>query len=216
MLGENIESIVNAKNKLELGGKVANDAADDTKDNGGPGRHVTGSRGDGNQTSNDTAAEANSAPLLFEPVIKQAPSQPTDTGSNVRNDAGHDGAHVCAERAAAVEAEPADPEEDGTQHDVGDIVGTVWQTVDLVVAGALAEHQRVGKCRSARGDVHGGAASKVEAAHLEGPAVGVPRPVGDRVVDDGRPDEDEDDAWEHATAVGGGANGEGRTVEELG
>lgn len=211
--GENIERIVNAKDHLQLGGKVANDGAHDTKDKRGPGRHVPGGGRDGNETGNDTAAEADRAPLPLEPVIKQAPGQAADTGRDVRHDAGHDGAHVGAEGAAAVEAEPADPEENGAQDDVGDVVGTVRQTVDLGVAGASSEHEGVGEGGGARGNVHGSAAGKVEATHDEGPPVRVPCPVGDRVVHDGEPDEDEDDAGEHAATVGSGANCEGRAVE---
>lgn len=128
------------------------------------------------------------------------------------DDARHDSAQVSGQGTAAVEAKPADPQKDGAEHDVGDIVGAVGQAVDLVVAGALAQHQRVGQGGGARRDVHGGAAGKVEAAHDKGPAVGVPGPVGDGVVDDGRPDEDEDEGGEHAAAVCGGANGKSGAV----
>lgn len=128
------------------------------------------------------------------------------------DNAGHDGAQVGGERTAAVEAEPANPEEDGAKDDVGDVVRTVGQAAGVVVAGALAEHQRVGQGGSARRDVDGRTTSKVEAAHLEGPAVGVPGPVGDGVVDDGGPDEDEDQTGQQAAAVSSGSDSKGGTV----
>lgn len=56
--------------------------------------------------------------------------------------------------------------------------------------------------------MHGGAAGEVEAAEEEGPAVGVPGPAGDGVVDDGGPDEDEDEDGAEAGAFGEGADGE--------
>jgi hypothetical protein len=118
----------------------------------------------------------------------------------------HDGAHVCREGRAAVEAEPADPEEDGAEHDVGDVVRTGRQAADVVVAPPLAQHDGVGEGSSAGGDVHRCAAGEVETSHFEGPAGGVPGPAGDGVVDDGAPDEHEDYARQHAASVCCGAN----------
>lgn len=89
-----------------------------------------------------------------------------------------------------------------------DVVRAVVELVGAV-APAAAEHHAVGEGGAARGDVHGGAAGKVEAAHLVAPARGVPGPAGDGVVDDGGPDEHEDDAGEHAPALGDGARGQG-------
>ncbi len=80
-----------------------------------------------------------------------------------------------------------------------------------MIAVALAQHNAVGERGSARGDVHGCAAGEIEATELVHPAGRVPGPAGDGVVDDGRPDEYEDYAGEHAAAVGGGTNGEGGT-----
>lgn len=97
---------------------------------------------------------------------------------------------------------------------MGDVVRAVGQAVDLVVAGALAQHEGVGEGSSTRGDVHRRAAGEVEAAHEKRPAVGVPGPVGNGVVDDRRPDEDEDDGGQHATAVRGGTNGKSGSGEQ--
>ena len=71
-------------------------------------------------------------------------------------------------------------------------MGFVCQSL-CSIATALAEIDGDGERRSTRRNVHGGTAGEVEAAHDEGPAVGVPGPVGDWVVDDGGPDEDEDE-----------------------
>lgn len=73
---------------------------------------------------------------------------------------------------------------------------------------ALAEVEGDGEAGCAGGDVHGGAAGEVEPAHDGGPAVGVPGPAGDCVVDDGGPDEDEDHEGAEAGAFGDGADGE--------
>lgn len=88
-----------------------------------------------------------------------------------------------------------------------DIVRAVVQLMGTMAA-PLAQHHRVRERRAARRDVHGGAAGEIQAAHLERPPGGVPRPAGDGVVDDRGPDEHEDDAGQHAAALGDGARGE--------
>ena len=56
----------------------------------------------------------------------------------------------------------------------------------------------------------GSATGKVEAAHDEGPAVGVPSPACDGVVDEGGPDKDEDEEGAEPSALGDGADGKSR------
>lgn len=68
----------------------------------GSGRRL-GAYGDG------STAEADGAPLALEAVVHETPGEAADAGGDVGDDAGHDGAQVCGEGAAAVEAEPADP-----------------------------------------------------------------------------------------------------------
>lgn len=92
---------------------------------------------------------------------------------------------------------------------MGDVVRAVGQAVDLVVAVALAQHDGVGECGGTRGNVDGGTAGEVEPTEFKGPAVGIPGPVGDGVVDDGSPDEDKDEGGQHTATVGDGADSEG-------
>jgi hypothetical protein len=208
VLSEDIHGLINANEELDLGGKVADDTANDTEDDGSPGGDVAGGRGDGDEAGNGTRAEADGAPLLVEAVIEQAPGEATDASSNVGNKASHDSAEVGSEGRATVEAEPADPEEDGAKDDVGDVVRAVGKAINLAVAGALAEHQRVGEGSGAGGNVDGSTTGEVETAHLERPALRVPGPVGNGVVDDGGPDEHENDAGQHAATVSSSANSE--------
>ena len=77
------------------------------------------------------------------------------------------------------------------------------------VPAAFAEHEGVGQCSGAGGDMHGGAAGEIEPAHHCHPAGGIPGPAGDGVVDESGPEEHEDDAGKHAAAFGDGADGEG-------
>lgn len=94
---------------------------------------------------------------------------------------------------------------------MGDVVRTVGQTVVAAVAGALAEHETVGQSTGSRGDVHGATASKVVGGQIEEPAVAVPGPVGNGVVNNGRPDEHENNGREHAAPISNGTNGKSRT-----
>lgn len=191
---EDIQSLINTHHKLELSGKVATDATNDTEDDGSPGGDVTSGGRDGHETRNSAGAETNHGPLLLQTVVEQDPGDAADGSSEVRDDASHDGAHVGGERRAAVEAEPADPQEDGAEDDVGDVVRAVRQAGGLGVAGSLADHDGEGERGGTGRDVHRSATGEVEASHLERPAVGVPGPVRDRVVHYGGPDEHKDDA----------------------
>lgn len=58
----------------------------------------------------------------------------------------------------------------------------------------------------------GCSAGEIETAHDEGPAVGVPCPACDGVVDYSRPDENENQTWQHTPTVGSSANGQGRSI----
>lgn len=212
MDGKDVEGIVNANEELELSGKVTANSTDDTNDEASPRSDETRSRRNRNKSGNGARAEANGAPFLLQTIIEQDPSNTTDRRSQVGDETSHDGANVHAQGGTTVEAEPADPEEHGADDDVCDAVRAVGQAVVLVVAGALAEHDAVGEGAGARGDVDGAASGEVVRGELEEPAVGVPGPVGDGVVDDGGPDEHEDDGGEHAATVGDGTDGEGGTV----
>lgn len=59
--------------------------------------------------------------------------------------------------------------------------------------------------------MNGTASSKVVAGKVEEPAIGVPGPVGDGVVDDGGPKEHEDDGGEDTTSISNGTDCKSRT-----
>lgn len=56
--------------------------------------------------------------------------------------------------------------------------------------------------------MHGRAAGKVQTAHDEAPAVGTPGPAGNKVVDEGGPEENEDEGRQDTATLCGGADGE--------
>ena len=65
----------------------------------------------------------------------------------------------------------------------------------------LSQHERVRESCRAGGYVNRGPACKVQSSHSIHPASRVPGPASDSVVDDGRPDEHEDDAGKHAATL---------------
>ena len=153
--------------------------------------HKTGSRSDGDKTRNSSRAETNSRPLALKTVIPEHPSQTANAGSKVGDNACLGCAQVRGEGRATIEAEPAEPEEGRAQNNVGRIVRLVGEACGIIST-TLAEVKCDSKCGSAGGDVHWGTASEVKATKNVRPSMGIPCPIGDRVVDERRPNENEE------------------------
>ena len=206
MNGEDIKSIIDSKNELQLGGIVAGRSTDNSKDNSRPGRNVTRTRRNCDKTRDHAGAEPNRRPFLLQSVIKHTPSNTTDGSSKVGHNGSHDSAHVGAQSRSSIEAEPANPEENGADDDMGDVVRTIIQFV-CSMAPSLAEHERI--CQGGRTgrDVDRSSSCKIKTTHLEGPAGRIPCPASNGIVDDGRPDEHEDNTWEHTSSFGNGTDG---------
>lgn len=86
-------------------------------------------------------------------------------------------------------------------------MGLVREPLGSVPA-TLSEVDGDGQSGGSRRNVHGSSSGKVETTHDEGPTVGIPGPVGNRVVDDGRPDEDEHHCGTEAAAFCDTADGD--------
>lgn len=188
---KDIESLINANEKLELGGKVTGDGGNRTDGKSSWGTDVASSRGDTDQTRNSTGAEANSGPFAFKPVVQEHPDQTTDRGRKVGDDTSLNSPQVGRKSGTTIEAEPTEPEENGADNNESSVVGLVGESFSAV-ASTLAEVQGDSKRGSTRRDVNGGPTSKVETAHDKRPAVGVPCPARERAVDEGEPAEEED------------------------
>ena len=208
---EDIQCVIDAQQELQLRGVIARAAGQHTVDDRAPGGHVSGPGRDGHQPGHDTGAEPHRRPLPLEAIVEQTPRHSADARCQIGDHGSHDGAHRRTQRGPGVEAEPPDPQEDRADDDLGDVVRAEVELVGAV-APALAEHEGVRERRRAGGDVHGRAAGEVEAAHRRDPAGWVPRPAGDGVVDDRRPEQHEDDTGKHATALGDGTDGESDSV----
>lgn len=117
------------------------------------------------------------------------------------NDASRHSTHISAKSRAAVEAKPPDPEKDSPDDNVRHVVRTIWQAMYIMVAPSFAKHDRVGQRSRARGNVNWSSSGKVETTKFVDPACRIPSPARDRIVDNGCPDEHEDDAGKHARTV---------------
>jgi hypothetical protein len=212
MLRKNIQRIIDPNHILQLRRIITADRAHDPEDDRRPSGHEPTRGCDGDETGYRAGAEADGAPLPLEAVVEQDPGHAPDRGSEMGHHARHDRAHVRTEGRAAVEAEPADPEEDRAENDVRHVVWTVRQATGIIVSSPFSQHDGVRESSSAGRDVHRCATGEVQAAHFEGPAGGVPGPAGDGVVDYSAPDEHEDYAGQHAASVCCGAYRESGTL----
>lgn len=70
------------------------------------------------------------------------------------------------------------------------------------VSPTLAKVNAHGERSRPRGHVNGSSTGKVEAAELERPSLRVPRPVGDGIVDERRPDERKHEEGTQSSSLG--------------
>ena len=173
-----------------------------------------------------TAPEAAPSVVAWPSRRRSVPIQATQRrgGGDLGVHEGQRGQAVRGERRAGVEAEPAEPQQAGAEHDEGQVVRAHRLAAEAL---ALAEHEHEGERGGAGVDVHGGAAGEVERAEaVDDPAAAVlgeqarggagalavllgdaegEDPVGDREVDERRPQDGEGDPGAELHAVGDGA-----------
>lgn len=202
VLGEDIHRIVNPDPVLDLGCKVGNDAGDDAEDDGSPGSEETRCGSSGDETRNETRAPADHGPLARKAPIEKDPGHGAEDTGQVGVPASHDSAKVGTERGATVEAEPAEPQEDGAEGDEGDVVRA---EVEHQLFLSASEDHGVGERGHTRDDLDGSSACIVEDTPVECPSVGAPNPACNGAVDDGCPEEDEDEEGDEAATFSDGA-----------
>lgn len=165
MYGEDVQGVIGTQVILELGGEIASNSRRQSIDDGRPGGDEARSRCHADQTADDARTEADSAPFLLEAVVDQTPSDAPDACGEVGHERSHDCSQVGTQCASRIEAKPADPEEDGADDNVGDIVRTVVECVRAMPF-ALAQNVTVGQRCSSTGDVHGSATSEVQTSQF--------------------------------------------------
>lgn len=163
---EDIHALVNSQPRVDVLHQGAAHSGEEANDHGDPGAHVASGRGNTDQASDGTLTGTNNAeaPLVLD-VINDAPADNASRGSGVGVEDDQHSTDRHAERGATVEAEPAEPDENGAEEDKRDVVRLLARR-GLAQVLALAEDEGVSQGTAARGDVYGTATSKVERGEL--------------------------------------------------
>lgn len=206
--GPDVESVIEIELLGELDAAVAPRHAEDTDDEGGPRLDESGSRSDGGETGDGADASTDEGRLTFHLPFEQEPAEESRRGGNLRVHSGESGGAVGTQRGAAVEAEPAKPEQAGTEGNERNVVriGVELITFELL---AVRQGEDGGQGGETGGGVHDDAAGEILDALLSHPAA-APDPVAEREVDQVNPDEDEDEVRHEAHAIGKSASHEAR------
>src|SRR5450759_694093 len=114
---------------------------------------------------------------------------------------------VRAAPRSAVKAEPAEPQQAGTYDGQPHVV---WFKPLRLAPHPWAQHQGGHESRDAGTDVNHGSARVVEGAEVAQPAALSPHPVGNRRIDEQRPQQAEQDEGLELLALGEGTRDEGR------
>ena len=171
-----------------------------------PRRDEARRRGDGHETRDRAARRADRAELLVMDVLRQDPGHGRCRGRGVGGHERRGRERAGRECRTGVEAEPAEPQQTRTEDGHGHVV-----RIHLLVARpALADDECDDECGDAGRDVDDGATREVKRAHLVQPATGRPDHVGQRRVDEERPEEREYHERAEALALGEGPRDEAR------
>lgn len=205
---EGVERVVVAELCLDdRDGKVADGAHGKSDDERGPDRYEARARSDSDKSDDGTRGGAKHRGLTVFQLFNEHPRQHRAGGGGVCVDESLHRKAVCAERAAGVEAEPAEPEDRGAQHHEGNVVRVIARRT---VAVALAEHYRGHKPADAGAYMYDVAAGKINGAEVLKQPAHAPHHVRQRIVDDDGPQDYENEKRRKLHALGDGARDERR------
>ena len=202
---------------------VADEAGDEAEDESCARLHETGGRGDHDEAGDDAGTEAEGGGLAGVDPFGDHPGKAgrrRGDGGGGEGQAGQAAGCVGAvdsdDGGTGVETEPAEPEHTDAEHGQRQTMGRHPLLREAV---ALAEENEGCQCRNTGREMNDGAAGEVERTLLEEPAIGHPDPVGQRVVDQRGPEEDEEAIRRELDPLGKGTgdecygnNGEHRLV----
>lgn len=206
--GKDIHGVIAAHEDLQAGGKVGNGGGQEANQDSCRHTDEATCRSDGDETGNGTGTETDDGPLAFKAVVEEKPCDTGDRGGQVGGGDGHSSSKGSGEAGATVEAEPSEPQESGTEDDVGDVVWLEEQPL-CAVSTSLSEVVGDDETSDTGADLDGTTASVVEDTPIVGPTLRRPDPVCDWIVDEGSPDEGKDDKGPYASSLTGGTNGNG-------
>ena len=135
--------------------------------------------GDGDEASNRTRDDAENARFALQSPFGEHPGQTSSSRGHLRYGHGHTRGAVCGDSGAGVEAEPADPQESGTDEAQNEVMR---RESFRAVTNALAEDESANQASNACVDVHDRTAGEIKHACADEEAAGTSDPVSDRGV----------------------------------
>lgn len=210
VLCEEIESVINADEMLDLGSVIACRGGDNTKDDTGPQWDKARAGGGSHETGNRTGAETNHGVLFLDSVIEQTPDNTTGGCGDAGVEGSIYGSEVGAKGRTGIETDPSEPEHECAEGDEGDVV---WTEVDELALVSTSDDPRIGQTTDTRADFYRSSTGEIEDAIFKGPAIDVPNPACDGGVNEGDPEENEKHCRHQTTTLGDGThqdcNGDG-------
>jgi len=209
---EGIEGVVVAEPAFDFedheGAKGAGDDADEER---GERLDEAGGRRDGDEACDSSGDGTESGGFAVVDPLSDGPAKGSGGGSEVGVDEGAGGERTGAKGAAGIEAEPADPEQAGSDkaedHGVGRHVG-------VGITEAFAEIDGGDERGDAGSDVDDGAAGEVERGNVAAAGIeesaDAPDHVGHGAIDEQRPEGEKDGHGAELHAFGEGAGDERR------
>mmetsp|Transcript_16631 Transcript_16631/g.22888 ORF Transcript_16631/g.22888 Transcript_16631/m.22888 type:complete len:516 (+) Transcript_16631:344-1891(+) len=202
-----VQGVIEAQPPGILAARVAEHGGDNAQHEGPPGLDETGSGSHRGQACDGANAKAHELRPAKAVPVNAEPHQQCNGGCDLR-------IHCCCnchaaarQRRAAVEAEPAEPQECRAKRHEGNVVR--FRGLAIRGRGTLAHHEQARQSGEARGNVYHNAACEVKDSPLRHPAA-APHPVAEGRVDQDHPEHDEDRVGLEAKAVRKGACHQGR------
>ncbi len=208
---EGVERVVVAKVVFEAGDHIeAEDAGDEPDEQGGHGLDESRGGGDGDEAGDGSGDGSEGGGFAILEPLGEGPTDGCRGGGEVGGDKGGGGECSGVESGAGVEAEPAEPEEAGSDAAEDEGVG---RHGGFGIADAFAEVEGGDEGGNPGGDVDDGAAGEVEAGEAAAGDVeqsaDTPDHVGHGAVDDDRPEDEEGAGGGELHTLGEGSGDEG-------
>ncbi len=205
---EGIQGVVVSQLPLDEGNGGIADHADAHADEDGVQRgNKAAGRGDGDQTGHGARDGAQNGRCTGKAPLDQGPGQSRRRCRRLGRHEGVGGQFIRPEGASRIEPEPAEPQERAAQDGERQVVRTERL---FVVADPFAQHQRHDQGGNARTHMDDDSAGKIEGAQLSHPAAHPPDPVGQRIIDQGGPEDRQDEERGELHPFRKGADDQGR------
>lgn len=197
---EDIHALVDVQPLVDVLAQRTHDGRNEADERCDPDRDEAGCWSDADQACDGALAGSDDAEALTVlEVIDEHPAEDASARSGVCVERCVHSSERRVQSTAPVEAKPAEPDENRAQEDQGGIVGLAMGFVADVLA--LSEDEGIRQRRPAGSDMHGSTTCEIKRWEVEKPSIGVPCPACDGAVDDGRPEETEDQGRHDPTSL---------------